>query len=102
MFQVRSPKEREAGVPVKVMMSKHRTPLAVADRDPVASRAGLRSIGPETSESTYCVVQRVVVEVARCGADCAPTVAHTCTGLFPCRCKSLTARRTRRRTWQAA
>ena len=70
MFQVRSPEEREAGVPVKVMMSKHRAPLAVADQDPVASRAGLRSIGPgETSEPSYCVVQRVVVEVARSGAD---------------------------------
>ena len=101
VFQVRSPEEREAGVPVKVMMSKHRAPLAVADQDPVASRAGLR-LSPETTEPSHCVVQRVVVEVARSGADCAPPVAHTCTGLFPCRRKSLSARRTRRRTWRAA
>ena len=63
--------------------------LAVADQHPVASRADLRPIGLETSKHTYYVVQRVVVEVARSGADCAPTVAHTCTGLFPCRRKSL-------------
>ena len=87
VFQVRSPEEREAGVPVKVMMSKHRAPLAVADQDPVASRAGLR-LSPETTEPSHCVVQRVVVEVARSGADCAPPLAHTCNGLFPCRRKS--------------
>ena len=50
--------------------------LAVADQYPVASRADLRPIGLETSRHTYRVVQRVVVEVARSGADCAPTVAH--------------------------
>ena len=65
VFQVRSPEEREAGVPVKVMMSKHRAPLAVADQDPVASRAGLRSIGPGDKRA------HVLCRAARCRRSCA-------------------------------